>query len=202
MSNHMSFVLVGVGGAGGRIVNEVANATDGRIPAIAIDTDFGAVSQLGSCQQVRIAANQFNGAGSGGDYASARNAAETDLESIRKALIDASLAVVVAGLGGGTGSGITSVVLRIARELNIRTLVFTIMPFSFESDDRRAIATRVHHTIENAADVACLVANDTLCCDAAALPVEKAFSEATAFLADGILLLWRMKVGTSRFVLL
>ena len=47
-----------------------------------------------------------------------------------------SLAVVVAGLGGGVGSGLLPAFLDLAAERNVRTLVFAVTPFAMEGPEQ------------------------------------------------------------------
>lgn len=186
------FLLVGIGGAGGRIANQVAQATGGRLRAVAIDTDFAAVAQLGLCQQLRLGRSRFDGAGAGGNATLARMAADEDSDALRKVFSDAHVAMVVTGLGGGTGSGVTPTVLRVARDLNVRTLVFATLPFAFEGTERRSLANRTCPQLDEGGDVVALCENDDLCVDSRDRSVGEALLGATRTLADGLTLLWRL----------
>lgn len=186
------FLLLGTGGAGGRMVDRVARATGGRLQAAALDTDFAAVAKLGYCQQYRFGSNRFDGYGTGGNATLAQMAAEEEIELLRKLFADVKIAIVVAGLGGGTGSGITPVALRAARELNVRTLTFATMPFTFEGAERRALAKRACPALDEAGDVVVVMENDALCSDGHERPLDEALHEAGATLAAGMTLLWRM----------
>ncbi len=190
MSDANRFLLVGVGGAGGRIANQVAQRTGGRLRAAAIDTDFADVAQQGLCQQVRIGHSRFDGLGSGGNATLARMAADEDADALRKLFLDARLAIVTAGLGGGTASGVTPAVLRVAREMNVRTLVFATLPFGFEGDERRALAKRTLPQLDAGGDVVTLFENDALCADATERPMTEALQCAAETLAAGMTLLW------------
>lgn len=192
MSFSDRFLLLGVGGAGGRMVNQVAQATGGRLRAAALDTDFAAVAQLGLCQQYRFGRSRFDGGGAGGNATLAQMAAEEEADLLRKLFSEVQLAVVVAGLGGGTGSGVTPVALRVARDLNVRTLVFATLPFAFEGTERRALANRTCPPLDEAGDVVALFENDILCADAQDLPLADALTQAGRTLAAGMTLLWRL----------
>jgi len=186
------FLLVGVGGAGGRMANQVAQATGGRLRAAALDTDFAAVAQLGLCQQFRFGRSRFDGGGSGGNATLAQMAAEEEADLLRKLFAEVQIAIVVAGLGGGTGSGMTPVALRVARDLNVRTLVIATLPCAFEGAERRALATRTCPPLDEAGDVVALFENDALCADAQNLPLAAALDQAGRTLSAGMTLLWRL----------
>ncbi len=192
MTSSDRFLLIGVGGAGGRIANQIAQSTGGRLKAVAIDTDFEAVAKLGLCQQIRLGRNRFDGLGSGGNVTAARMAADEENETILKLFDDTTLALVITGLGGGTGSGATPAVLKAARSLNIRTLVFATLPFDFEEAERQQLAKRTGPLLEEAGDVIVTTPNNALCHDAFEKPAIEAFATATNHLAAGLLLLWQL----------
>ncbi|MBR1836778.1 MAG: hypothetical protein IJ783_05780, partial [Kiritimatiellae bacterium] len=67
--------LFGFGGAGGRLADFAAASSGGHFAAVAADTDFAAVSSLGSCRQIRVGESTLRGLGSGGDVSAAAMAA-------------------------------------------------------------------------------------------------------------------------------
>ncbi|MCL1856532.1 MAG: hypothetical protein FWF84_02675 [Kiritimatiellaeota bacterium] len=186
------FMVVGLGGAGGRIANDVARMADGRFRALAIDTDFAAVSQLGHCQQIRIGRQVLDGEGSGGDASRAKAAFDEASAMVAKPLMGATLMVLVLGLGGGTGAGIATAVIRQAKALNIRVAVFAVEPFAFEGEARTEAARRTAEAIEAVADLTIVCRNDALFADGMELPAPEAFARASEALTAGITLLWRL----------
>ncbi len=184
-------LLLGVGGAGGRLVSETAALVGlGSESVVAVDTDFSETSSIQNCRRVCIGQNRFNGLGTGGQAANAQAAAEDDRAQLEPLFDSVSLAVVATGLGGGAGSGMTPVLLSIAHDHNIPTLAVTLSPFRFESDDRRALAARVRPQIERAATVAVHFDNDVLSADAPTM--ERARSMASEYAAQALSLLWSL----------
>ena len=53
-------------------------------------------------------------------------------ESLKALLTGADMVVLVAGLGGGAGSGVTPIIARLAHNAGIFTVATTVMPFSYE----------------------------------------------------------------------
>lgn len=187
----LGFTIIGIGGGGGKIVNAVAEQNDGRIRAFAIDTDFSAISRLNRCQQKRIGATRFDGAGSGGDRNGAGMAADetADLASV----FDGSrIAMIVAGIGKGTGSGVLPKVLAKAADRNVATIVFMVAPFLFEGIELTRKAAETEQSVAKAGDVKIVCKNDDLCPAASDLTLEEAFAKATNTLADGITMIWKM----------
>lgn len=196
----MRLLLLGIGGAGGRIVNDTV-ALFGLDPdaAFAIDTDLSDLSLLRNCRPRCIGKGRFNGGGTGGQDTAAAAAAVEESPSIAT-LFDSEedsresprFAIVVAGLGGGAGSGITPEVLRIAQTRNIPTLLFTVSPFSFEGEERRRLANRSRSLLESRSVVAVHLENDSLASSPDATTLQEAQRLASQRAAEGITLLWRL----------
>ena len=185
------FVLFGLGGAGGKVVNTVAAQHNGEIKAIAIDTDFDAVSRLGNCEQHRIGKTRFDGTGSGGDKSGAGMATDeaSDLVNIFE---NVQVAVIVAGIGKGTGSGMLPKMLAKAAERNVATLVFMIVPFQFEGVELSRRAAETEQSVSKLGDIRIICRNDDLCAFSPEATLEESFNRATLSLAEGITLIWKM----------
>lgn len=184
--------IIGLGGAGGKIANAVACATAGRLSAAAVDTDFAAVSALGACQQVRLGELRFRGLGAGGDVAAARMAALEDPEPLRRLLEGVALVVVVAGLGRGTGSGVLPVLLDMAAESNVRTIVVAVTPFAIEGAERLRLAGAAQRAVAEKGDLRLLVSNDDLVTQTPSPLLSEAFASATETLSAAMTLFWRL----------
>ena len=94
-------------------------------------------------EQERLAAEQ----------AAKKKAAEEDKELISDSIKDGSLIIVVAGLGGGTGSGVSPVISKIAKELHIPTIAFVTSPLDFEGKIRCKTAEDSIIQLQNVVDV-------------------------------------------------
>ena len=99
--------ILGVGGGGGKIVAELA--AGGNLPAaveLAVaDADQGALDQSGRVLQIALGHDWTKQAGCGGNATLGEKAATASIADLRAFVEGASLVIVVAGLGGGTGSG-------------------------------------------------------------------------------------------------
>jgi cell division GTPase FtsZ len=116
----MNVVAVGVGGAGGRIVDELHRDTAKRpvsylAASIAVDTDRESLAALDHVPpEHRHTFGEFSleGSGSNGDRQAAQEAATEQVMELRRAIddtitTDVTGIVLAAGLGGGVGSGAT-----------------------------------------------------------------------------------------------
>ncbi|PSP46243.1 hypothetical protein BRC69_03985 [Halobacteriales archaeon QH_6_66_25] len=118
----MDVVAVGVGGAGGRIVDELHRDDAGRSVSYlaasrVFDTDtssLGALDRVPSDARHPFGTLEFDGSGADSDADAARDAAADQATELRRELdevITTSVTgiLLVAGLGGGTGPGATPV---------------------------------------------------------------------------------------------
>ena len=120
--------VVGVGTAGCKVVDCVAMSGVEVPEMVAISTDSAILATSRAALRLEIGTERTRGLGTGNDPAIGRQAAEDDEAAIRAQFDGISLAFVVAGLGGGTGSGATPVVVRCAREAGALTLCFATTP--------------------------------------------------------------------------
>ena len=70
--------------------------------------------------------------GSGGDLGIARAAALKHLDELRTLTIGAYIVILVAGLGGGTGSGVSPILAATAKDAGAQTLAVVVTPFDWE----------------------------------------------------------------------
>lgn len=128
----MKLALIGVGQAGGKIVDALLKREEAFDPengiiehALAINTaqtDLGGLQHVPEDRQILIGETEVGGHGTGGDSDLAAEIANTELDELESALtpiaihrVDAFL--VIAGLGGGTGGGVTPVLTKRLQEL-------------------------------------------------------------------------------------
>ena len=69
---------------------------------------------------------------------------------------------IAAGMGGGTGTGASPVIARIAKEEGILTLGVVTKPFSFEGSQRKKIAEKGTEELEKEVDALITISNDQL----------------------------------------
>lgn len=131
--------VVGVGGGGISAVNHMYSSGMGGVEFIAIDTDARSLRACKADCKLNIAETPAEGAGGGPAFG--ERAAGENRERIRAALKGAGMVIIVAGMGGKTGTGAAPVVAEIARDLGIfLTIGVVTRPFEFEGAEpaRRA----------------------------------------------------------------
>ncbi len=128
--------IVGVGGAGGRIVEQLARDGTRGGAFIAIDSFFWEPGNRQGVVKIVIGDNTEPRPFCSITPEWAQRAARDDELAIRTAVNGARLAIVLAGLGGGIGSGATPEVLRISREEGAAAVAIVSEPFGFEGKTR------------------------------------------------------------------
>ncbi len=127
--------VVGVGGAGCNFVDHVTRCAS-PYHTIAINTDRQALVSTCADKRMYICRQVTRGQGTGGDSLLGRRCAQAHEADIAEALGGFDIVFIVAGLGGGTGTGAAPVVADIAQNVGAMTLAIAITPFGFE--DARA----------------------------------------------------------------
>jgi len=154
--------VVGLGGAGGNVLDRLL--LDGLHDAelIAINTDAQALTASVVEQKVQIGRTTTRGLGAGGDPEIGYAAAEEGVEEIRRALDGAQLVFLCVGLGGGTGSGAARIIASLAREQKALVVAFATLPFAFEGRRRRGQADEALAALQRYSDVVIHFENDRM----------------------------------------
>ena len=129
-------IVVGVGGGGNNAVNRMIDEQIAGVEFIAINTDKQALQLAKAPTLMQIGDKLTKGLGAGAKPEIGEKAAEESEEEIAAALKGADMVFVTCGMGGGTGTGATPVVARIAKEQGALTVGVVTKPFRFESKTR------------------------------------------------------------------
>ena len=127
--------VIGVGGGGCNAVGRMATTLSG-VDLIGINTDIQALANCGVPIKIQIGQRITGGLGSGGNPEKGKFAANEDKEQIAKLLKGVNICFLTAGLGGGTGTGASPVIARIAREQGAITVAVVTTPFAIEGAKR------------------------------------------------------------------
>jgi cell division protein FtsZ len=89
-------------------------------------------------------------------------AAEESEAEIYDSLKNSEMVFITSGLGGGTGSGATPVVARIAKEIGALTVAIVTKPFTFEGDRRLKVCEQGIEEIREKVDTLIVIPNDRI----------------------------------------
>lgn len=160
--NVVSIKVVGVGGAGNNVVNRmVKNGVKG-VDFLAINTDKQALNVSPASQKLQIGEKTTKGQGAGSDPEVGKRAAEESRANIQKAIENADMVFITAGMGGGTGTGAGPLIAEIARELGILTVGVVTKPFKFEGKRRQDQANIGIQEMLGNVDALLIIPNDRL----------------------------------------
>jgi len=125
--------VVGVGGCGCNTVQYINETEMNDVKTIGINTDDSVLNDLDVDRRMLIGKELTGGQGANGNPDIGKRAAQTNEEQILKSIQDADFVVLVAGLGGGTGSGAAPVIADLAKRNDKMVITYAVMPFSAES---------------------------------------------------------------------
>ncbi|MFA5265456.1 MAG: cell division protein FtsZ [Opitutaceae bacterium] len=189
--------LVGVGGAGSSAVGRLKMENLERLQLAVINTDLQALSASPVQEKVMLGSSVTRGLGAGGDPEIGREAADADREKIAAVMKDQYLVFIVAGMGGGTGSGAAPVVAEVAAEQGALVIAFVTLPFSFEGGRRLKQAEEGLVALRRACDAVITLPNNVLLQEAADKEsVQDSFARADAWIGRGVKAIWSMLVRT------
>ncbi len=140
-ANHFARIkVIGVGGAGGNAINRMIQAGVEGVEFVAVNTDSQALVNSFSPVTVRIGDKLTKGLGAGGRPEIGERAAEESIEAITEVVRGADMVFITAGIGGGTGTGASPIVARLARETGALTVGVVTRPFEFEGAKRKRVS--------------------------------------------------------------
>ncbi|MEO8608325.1 MAG: cell division protein FtsZ [Chloroflexota bacterium] len=185
--NFAQIKVIGVGGGGGNAVNRMINEGLGGVEFISVNTDNQALMLSKAKTRVRIGDKLTRGLGAGGNPEIGRKAAEESADDLYEVVRGADMVFIACGMGGGTGTGASSVIAQIAKELGALTIGVVTRPFSFEGPRRQASAEAGIEALKSQVDTLIVIPNDRLLqiADKRA-SLQQAFSLADDVLRQGI----------------
>ena len=155
-------IVVGVGGGGNNAVNRMIDEQIAGVEFIAVNTDKQALQLCKAPTLMQIGDKITKGLGAGARPEIGEKAAEESAEEISAALKGADMVFVTCGMGGGTGTGATPVIARIAKEQGALTVGVVTKPFRFESKTRMNNALAGIEKLKESVDTLIVIPNDKL----------------------------------------
>lgn len=154
--------VIGVGGGGCNAVRSMIEAGLEGVKCILSNTSFPNSLETETYLRIQLGGTLTSGLGAGSDPEIGRKAAQESAAEIAQALSGADLVFVVAGMGGGTGTGAAPVVAEIARNAGILTVGLVTKPFSYEGKHRLQQADNGIGKLKLVVDSLMIISNDKL----------------------------------------
>lgn len=153
--------VIGIGGGGINAVNHMIDCGMQGVEFIAVSGDSCTLGLSKAQKRIDIRENRPQGLGMLAAEAY-RHFAEEARNVLKEHLQGADMVFVIAGMGGGSGSGASSVVAACARELGALTVAVVTKPFKFEGKRRRKVAETSIEELRKNADTIIIISNDCL----------------------------------------
>ena len=138
--SYAKIVVIGVGGAGNNAVNQMIEESIKSIDFWVVNTDAQALATSKAEHRYVLGKDFTKGLEAGGNPEIGRQAAESSIEDLKEIVQGANMVFIAAGMGGGTGTGASPVIAKVAREAGALTIAIVTRPFGFEGNSRKANA--------------------------------------------------------------
>lgn len=154
--------VIGVGGGGGNAVNAAIESSISDILTLTFNTDAQVLKNAKSDIVMQLGPNSTKGHGAGADPLVGKKSVFESEQAIKEHLKGVHVAFIVAGMGGGTGTGAAPEIARISTELGILTIGLVTTPFEFEGEKRMSVAKKGIVALESKADILVVINNQSL----------------------------------------
>jgi cell division protein FtsZ len=132
--------VIGVGGGGCNAINNMVNRGLNGVDLISVNTDKQALGFNKAALTVQIGKETTQGKGAGSLPEIGKKSAEESTDELKEAIKGSDMVFVTCGMGGGTGTGASPVVAKIASELGALVVGIVTTPFTWEGPKRQAYA--------------------------------------------------------------
>jgi cell division protein FtsZ len=185
--------IFGVGGAGVILGDALNHGEFSGADFAAIDTDAQSLAASAATVKIHLETKLLRGLGTGGDPERGHALAEEQFSTLKAACEGAEVVFILAGLGGGAGSGVSPVMARAARESGALVLAFVTMPFLCEGNRRQQQASQGLERLRSVADgVICLPSQKAFKLMDENTSVLETFRITGSLLVEGIRGIWQL----------
>lgn len=145
--------IIGLGGAGHNILGIISQKTCPEYSLYAAHLDMRLLNASNAAHKILLGEKSSHGLGSGGDPAVGALAATISESQLKDTLLGKELVIIIAGLGGGTGSGAAPVIAGSAKKQQAFVVCLVVTPFSFEGARRKQQADNALAELKKNADM-------------------------------------------------
>ena len=156
--------VYGMGGAGCNAIGRLQNENlfnNSYVTGYAINTDAQALL-LANVEKKILIGRTARGRGAGGDPTKGETAAMESEHKLRQITDDTQLAIITAGMGGGSGTGAAAHIARLAKSQGALTIAVVTYPFKSEGTLRRQNAEWGLERLREYCDTIIVIPNERL----------------------------------------
>lgn len=162
-TNFAKIRVMGIGGGGTNALNSMISTSQIQgVDFIAVNTDAQALLLCQAPNKLQIGEGLTKGLGSGGNPDIGRQSAEESFEKVKEIIDGTDMLFLAAGMGGGTGTGATSIIAKAAKELGVLTVAVVTKPFSFEGTRRMVQAEDGIEELRDKVDTLIIIPNQRI----------------------------------------
>jgi cell division protein FtsZ len=176
-------LIMGIGGAGNNCIDKLFKLDSFEIRTIAVNTDNQQLKLVNANCKVLIGTNLTRGLGAGGNPSIGSACAKASEHTLENLIEDAELIFLIAGMGGGTGTGAAPVIANIAKNKGAIVIAIVTTPFRFEQG-RMSKAKTGLRKLSKIAHSLLIIDNNKLLGLVPDLPFDHALSEIDNLIAD------------------
>lgn len=162
-ANHLTgHAIIGLGSAGVNILDQVVLDYRETVSLFGFDTDEQIIRGSVVGEKMLLGVRHIHGLGTGGDPSLAAEIVREERQEIVAMLQGVRTAILVAGFGGGTGSGMALEFTRLLKQLGATVVVVAVTPFAFEGKRRGGQALEALTALKKEADAVLCLSNERL----------------------------------------
>ncbi len=185
--------IFGVGSGGIAMLELIARNPLAGASLAALSADAESLVRSAAAEKISVETKLLRGLGTGGDPERGAAAAAEFFPTLKEACAGATAVFIVAGLGGGAGTGISPVLARAAKEAGALVLAFVTLPFLCEGNRRQQLARRGLEQLKAQADgVICLPNQKLFQLIDENTSVVEMFKATGGLLAEGVNSVWQL----------
>ncbi|MDD5455828.1 MAG: cell division protein FtsZ [Candidatus Margulisbacteria bacterium] len=162
LSQYTNIKVIGVGGGGNNAVNRMIAAGLDGVEFWALNTDSQSLHSSLAENILQIGKEITKGLGAGANPSIGSKAAEESLDEIKASIEGADMVFITAGMGGGTGTGASAIVAKVAKQAGALTVGVVTKPFRFEGPVRMRQADEGIKSLRDELDALIVIPNDKL----------------------------------------
>lgn len=154
--------IIGLGGTGTRALAQMRRRVALPAELVAAGTNAHEVLTAEADHHLVLGTEWTEGYGLGGDVSLGRRIAVSCHETLAGAVAGADMLILLAGLGGGTGTALAPYLAGLARGAGALTIAIVTLPFGFEGQRRRMLAEEGLAGLRQTAHCVLALPNDML----------------------------------------
>jgi len=182
----VSIKIIGCGGGGSNTLNRIHEAGITGAQLCAVNTDVKHLLTINANRKILIGKRITRGLGAGALPEVGEAAARENENEIKDVLKGTNIVFLTAGMGGGTGTGASHYIAKLAKDAQSLVISIVTLPFKAEGDLRMENAVEGVERLRRLCDTTIVIPNDRLIQLVPNMPINAAFKVADEVLMQTI----------------